>query len=44
LARIELRVALQEFHRRIPRFRLDGHEPIVHGGGVFGIDQLRLAW
>jgi cytochrome P450 len=44
LARIELRVALQEFHRRIPSYRLAGPDPVVHGGGVFGIDQLQLAW
>jgi cytochrome P450 len=44
LARIELRVALQEFHRVIPRYRLAGQDPRVHGGGVFGIDQLQLAW
>jgi cytochrome P450 len=44
LARIELRVALEEFHRRIPRYRLAGQEPAVHGGGVFGIDHLQLAW
>ena len=45
LARLEMRVALEEFHRRIPRYRpAAGEEPSVHGGGVFGIDRLILEW
>jgi cytochrome P450 len=45
LARIELRVALQEFHQRIPPYRLaPGQDPMIHGGGVFGIDRLGLQW
>jgi cytochrome P450 len=45
LARIELRVALQEFHQRIPSYHVaGGRDPVVHGGGVFGIDRLGLEW
>jgi cytochrome P450 len=45
LARVELRVALEEFHRRIPRYRLDPTAPVhIHGGGVFGLDRLVLEW
>jgi cytochrome P450 len=45
LARLEMRIALEEFHRRIPSYRLaPGHKPTVHGGGVFGMDRLPLEW
>ena len=45
LARVELRVALEEFHRRIPHYRVDRNEPVpIHGGGVFGLDRLVLEW
>ena len=45
LARCELRVALEEFHRRIPDYRLaDGAVIRAHGGGAMGIDQLPLTW
>jgi cytochrome P450 len=45
LARLELVIALEEFHRRIPSYRLvDGQDPVIHGGGVFGIDRLDVEW
>jgi cytochrome P450 len=45
LARVELRVALEEFHRRIPSYHLVADEPPrIHGGGVFGLDRLTLEW
>ena len=46
LARRELAVALQEWHRRIPDYRLaDGIEVTEHAGnGVWGIDALPLRW
>ena len=45
LARLEMRVALEEFHRRIPSYRLTpGDAPTIHGGGVFGVDRLLLEW
>jgi cytochrome P450 len=45
LARCELRVALEEFHRRIPDYRIEeGADIRAHGGGVLGIDRLPLVW
>jgi len=44
LARRELRIALQEIHRRMPDYVLKpGEKPGVYGGGVKGVDHLRLA-
>lgn len=43
LARLELRIVYEEWFKRIPEFRLNG--PVhFHGGQVFGIDALPLAW
>jgi len=45
LARCELRVALEEFHRRIPDYRIeDGAVIRAHGGGAMGVDHLPLVW
>ena len=45
LARRELRVALEEWHRVIPDYRLtEGIEVTEHGGGLYGIDRLELSW
>jgi cytochrome P450 len=45
LARLELRVALEEWHRRIPSYRIpDGSVIEQHVGGVAGVDRLPLAW
>jgi cytochrome P450 len=45
LARRELRVALEEWHQRIPDYRLaEGAELIEHGGGVMGLENLPLVW
>jgi cytochrome P450 len=45
LARRELRVALEEWHRAIPTYRLTpGVEVTEHGGGLYGIDRLELSW
>jgi cytochrome P450 len=45
LARCELRVALEEFHRRIPDYRIEeGAEIKAHGGGAMGVDHLPLVW
>jgi cytochrome P450 len=45
LARLELRIALEEWHRRIPEYRVaDGAEPQFHVGGVAGVDNLPLVW
>ena len=43
LARRELKIGLQEFHRRIPNYSLQsGKEAIVYGGGVKGVTSLPL--
>ena len=45
LARRELRVAFEEWHRVIPDYRLtEGVEVTEHGGGLYGIDRLELSW
>jgi cytochrome P450 len=45
LARQELTVVLQEWHRLIPEYELaDESAAIEHTGGVFGIDALPLRW
>ena len=43
LARQEMAVVLEEWHRRIPDYSLAG-EAIEHGGQVFGVDSLPLSW
>jgi cytochrome P450 len=43
LARQELVVAIEEWHRRIPDYELVG-EPLEHAGGVYGIDVMSLRW
>lgn len=43
LARIELRAALQEWHRRIPAYSVDRSRPVrKHLSGVRGVDELHL--
>lgn len=45
LARQEMAIALEEWHRRIPSYRLDPDRPAIeHGGGVYGLDSLPLVW
>ncbi|WP_234825441.1 cytochrome P450 [Mycolicibacter senuensis] len=43
LARQELTVLLQEWHRRIPEYEVVG-QPTEHGGQVWGLDTLQLSW
>jgi cytochrome P450 len=43
LARQELAVVLEEWHRAIPDYEVVG-QPIEHSGQVFGLDSLRLKW
>jgi cytochrome P450 len=43
LARLELRVALEEIHARMPKYRVDPDlPPIYRGGYVRGVEQLHL--
>jgi len=45
LARMELAIALEEWHARIPDYRLDTAEPLrFHSGGVAGFSRLPLVW
>ena len=43
LARQEMAIVLDEWHKRIPDYELGGR-PIEHGGQVFGVDELKLTW
>ena len=45
LARQEMIVVLEEWHRLIPKYELADPSAVVeHTGGVFGIDALPLRW
>jgi cytochrome P450 len=46
LARLELRLFLEEWARRMPivRFDPDRPPPSSHAGPVIGVDHLHLAW
>ncbi len=45
LARLELRIAVEEWHRRIPEYRItEGVDVQFHVGGVAGVDNLPLEW
>lgn len=45
LARQELRIALEEWHARIPGYRIpDGAAPLEHASLVLGLDSLPLTW
>jgi cytochrome P450 len=43
LARQELTVLIEEWHRRVPDYEVVGN-PMRHGGGVWGLDSLKLRW
>jgi cytochrome P450 len=44
LARLELRVALEEWHRRIPEYSIPEGTQIVHSPGIRQADHLPLVW
>jgi cytochrome P450 len=45
LARLELQIAVEEWHRRIPEYTLSGDAEVTfHVGGVAGVDALPLEW
>ena len=44
LARRELRIALEEWHRRIPEYQLTDGVEVVEHGGMYGLDRLELSW
>ena len=39
-----MRIALEEWHRRIPDYGLADDETILEHGGQFGLERLPLAW
>ncbi|WP_275741784.1 cytochrome P450 [Nocardioides sp. YIM 152315] len=44
LARTELAIALEEWHKRIPDYHVTNTEGLVESGPQVGIEQLHLAW
>jgi cytochrome P450 len=44
LARLELNVAVEEWHRRIPDYRVAAGQELWQHGNMYGIKSLRLAW
>jgi cytochrome P450 len=44
LARLELRVALEEWHRRIPEYTIESGAVIAHSPGIRQADHLPLVW
>jgi cytochrome P450 len=44
LARKEMHVFFEEWHRRIPDYRLASDVPITEHGGLIGLDNLPLRW
>ncbi len=44
LARMELRVALEEWHRRIPRYRIADGVELLHSQSLRQVDNLELVW
>ncbi len=44
LARMELRVGLEEWHRRVPRYRVRDDEVLVYTPGIRDIRYLPLVW
>jgi cytochrome P450 len=45
LARLEMRIAFEELHRRVPNYRLDpDHPPVRHLSTVNGVEHIHLRW
>jgi cytochrome P450 len=44
LARLELRVAVDEWHRRIPEYRIEDGAEIKYHLGIYGVDRVPLTW
>ncbi|MFE6821012.1 cytochrome P450 [Streptomyces sp. NPDC057690] len=44
LARLELNVAVEEWHRRIPGYRIAPGQELWQHGNMYGIKSLRLQW
>jgi cytochrome P450 len=44
LARLELNIAMEEWHKRVPDYRVDPSVPIREHGGQIGLSNLPLEW
>ena len=44
LRRLQVPVALEEWHRQIPDYWLGDDDKIVQHGGQLGLERLRIAW
>jgi cytochrome P450 len=44
LARMELRVALEEWHRRVPHYRIEPGETPTYSPGIREVQYLPLVW
>jgi cytochrome P450 len=44
LARRELKIALEEWHKRIPHYRLAPDAHLTETGGQLGLETLPLVW
>ena len=45
LARVELRIAIEEWLKRIPDFHVDGDSPVSFSSGIVGVvNELKLRW
>jgi len=44
LARLELRVAVEEWHRRIPEYRIQDGAELKYHLGIYGVDCVPLTW
>jgi cytochrome P450 len=44
LARLEMNIAMEEWHKRVPDYRIDPSVPIREHGGQIGLSNLPLEW
>jgi cytochrome P450 len=44
LARLELAAVLEEWHKRIPNYRIKGNEPLIERGSQLTLENLELEW
>jgi cytochrome P450 len=44
LARLELNVAIEEWHKRIPEYRIADGQDLQETGNMYGLKSLRLEW
>ena len=44
LARLELRIALEEWHKRVPNYRIPEGVELMYSNGLRAIDNLELEW